>query len=221
MTTHDDLDTPAVDTADEPDTITDTDGAPDNRDEQVASDGPDPTDSPEPTDGPEPTGRTRRGPRRRAAVLTGGVGAVVLALGATSLYFHLEHRDSAAVAASRADVMTAATDGTRAVLTYRAGSVDADLARAATFLTGDFRDYYTKLGTDAIAPNARTRGLSSEAAIAGTSTIRVDKGSAGALVFVNQSVTPASGAATVTSTAIRVHLTEVDGRWLIDRFEPI
>ena len=213
MTTHDDLDTPTVDTTDEPDTDmtvdTDTDSAPDGAEEAVA------------IERPEATEGARRRTRRRAVVLTGGVGAVVVALGAASLYFHLDHRDSAAVAASRADVMTAATDGTRAVLTYRAGSVDADLARAATFLTGDFRDYYTKLGTDAIAPNARSRGLSSEAAVAGTSTIRVDRGSAGALVFVNQSVTPASGAASVTSTAIRVHLTEVDGRWLIDRFEPI
>ncbi|WP_052688901.1 hypothetical protein [Williamsia herbipolensis] len=211
MTTHDDLDAPTIDTTDEPDTdmTIDTDSAPDGAEEAVA------------IERPEATERTPRRTRRRTVVLTGGAGAVVVALGATSLYFHLEHRDSAAVAASRADVMTAATDGTRAVLTYRAGSVDADLARAATFLTGDFRDYYTKLGTDAIAPNARSRGLSSEAAVAGTSTIRVDQGSAGALVFVNQSVTPASGAASVTSTAIRVHLTEVDGRWLIDRFEPI
>ncbi|MGU3293926.1 hypothetical protein [Williamsia sp. M5A3_1d] len=216
MTTHQPVDAETeaeAETVDVP-TPTDDDTPTEDAPTELESD-----DEETPTDVEDPPPLTRR--RRLQIAGTVMVGAVVLGLGGAAVAFHLDHLRAQQISDQRGAVLTAATDGTKAILSYSSTTVDADLDRASQFLTGDFRDYYRKLGSDAVAPNAKSRGLTSEASVAGASTTSLEDGSAGALVFVNQSVTPAAGTASTTSTAIRVHLTRVDGHWLIDRFEPI
>lgn len=178
-----------------------------------------------------PTARSGRG-RRAARIIAG---AVVVAAGIGAGLLWREHQQHVAAEAERGTVLAAAKEATTAILSYRAASVDADVAAAEGHLTGTFRDYYTTLAQQQVIPAAKERKLTSTVTISGASLAASSPTTATALLFVNQMVgadtgdpngtpqttTPQTTTPQTTATAIRVTLSKHDSRWLVERFEPI
>ncbi|GAC56357.1 hypothetical protein GOHSU_04_02270 [Gordonia hirsuta DSM 44140 = NBRC 16056] len=162
--------------------------------------------------------------RRRLGRIIVGVGvAVIIALAAASTYFGLTHRANEQLREEHPAIVSAARDGATAVLSYRAESVEADVAAAQERLTGPFADEYRALAQNEVLPAAKERRLTSTAQVSGASLVHADSERAQTLVFVTQSVVAAGAAAepTTTTAAFRVGLSKHDGQWLIEGFEPI
>ncbi len=62
---------------------------------------------------------------------------------------------------------TGRSDGAVAILSYTPENVDRDLAVAATLLTGDFLDTYTRLADTVVAPAAKEKRVTMLAIPAG------------------------------------------------------
>ncbi|MFW0871860.1 hypothetical protein [Rhodococcoides corynebacterioides] len=121
-----------------------------------------------------------------------------------------------------AGVLDAAAAGVTAVLGYRSDTVDADVARAQTHLTGDFLTYYRDVADSTVVPGARARGLTSTATVSARSLVSATESEAVTLLFVDQTVTGRDLPEPQTSsTSLRVRLGRVDGQWLISALDPI
>ena len=151
------------------------------------------------------------------------VAALILVLAGLSLFFWLGHRSSAEVDDATPAVLAATREGTIAVLTYHAATVDADVATAKNLLTGVFADEYGSLARTDVLPAAKERGLSSTVHLSGVSLVTADEDEAETMVFVTQQVSSGkqNEDPTTTATAIRVGLVKQGDRWLIETFQPI
>lgn len=145
--------------------------------------------------------------------------ALVLALGAG--YLRWWAGSSADLAAVRAESVQAARDDAVALLSYRADSVDKDLAAARERLTGEFKDAYAELTRQVVIPGAKEKRISSAAKANAAASVSVTANHAVALVFVDQTVTIGDGAPTDTQPVVRMTLDKVNGRWLVSRFDPV
>lgn len=120
------------------------------------------------------------------------------------------------------DVVTAASDGTVALLSYSPESVDEDFATAKSHLTGDFLSYYDEFTQQIVAPAAKEKAVHTTAKVMAAAVSQLHPDSAVVLVFVDQNTTsndrpdPAMSASSVVVT-----LTKVDGAWLISKFDPV
>ncbi|OZC83915.1 hypothetical protein CH254_23780 [Rhodococcus sp. 06-412-2C] len=155
-------------------------------------------------------------------LLVAGLSVLLVGAGASTASLYVMNRADEEQQQARSAISDAADDGAVAVLSYRAESVDADIEHAASFLTGDFLNYYSAFGAESIAPAAKDRGITSSATVSASSVVSSSEDSAVALVFVNQNITstdtPDPKAA---SSSLRIELTQVDGRWLISTLDPI
>ncbi|NOP99237.1 MULTISPECIES: hypothetical protein [Mycolicibacterium] len=145
---------------------------------------------------------------------------LVMALAAGAGYLkHLNGSDRAAQAAAVSSV-AAATAGTIELLSYRPDTAETTLMAASDRLTGHFRDSYTSLVNDVVAPGAKERRISATATVPAASSVSATAHHAVVLVFVNQSVIVGDGAPSATSSAVQVSLDKIDDRWLISGFDP-
>jgi Mce-associated membrane protein len=160
----------------------------------------------------------KRGAPIRVRVLLAVVVVLAIATGTARWHQTQARHDKEA----RAEVAQIATDGARAILSYRPDTVDTDLAAAKNRLTGDFLDYYTEFTTDVVAPAAKEKEIGTTATVPAAAVSSVDDSSAVVLVFVNQSTTTGDNRAPSDSaSSVRVQLTKVDGTWLIEKFDPV
>lgn len=138
------------------------------------------------------------------------------------LYFgwHQSDRQTDQAAADRA--AAAASEGIVAILTYTPDTVDADVNKAKTHLTGDFLSYYDDFTQKIVAPAAKQKAVTTTAQVVGSAVAELHRDSAVVLVFVNQTMTskdrPEPGIAT---SSVLVTLTKVDDTWLISKFDPV
>ncbi|MGA9873214.1 MAG: h domain protein [Rhodococcus sp. (in: high G+C Gram-positive bacteria)] len=147
---------------------------------------------------------------------------VVLALAVgVGVLFH-QYRQSQHTEQARTDAVDAARAQATAMLAYDFGGVDDQLGSAAEGLTGDFRDEYTTLVTDVIAPAAKEKSLTVQVTVQGAAVVDAEPESATVLLFLNQ-ITTSSEAPEAASSGSRVRMTmdKVDGRWLTSKLEPI
>ncbi len=114
------------------------------------------------------TERRRRAPRAIARALTwlrARLRTVLLflviasaaLLGALVYFQYLPDREVDAEAARSA--VSAATDGTVAVLSYSPETVDTDISTAKSYLTGDFLTYYNDLTQQFVAPAVKQKSV--------------------------------------------------------------
>lgn len=145
---------------------------------------------------------------------------LVMALAAGAGYLkYLNGSDQAAQAAAVSSV-AAATDGTVALLSYRPDTAATTLVAASDRLTGPFRDSYTSLVNDVVAPGVKERRISATATVSAASSVSASANHAVVLVFVNQSVIVGDDAPSATSSAVQVTLDKIGDRWLISGFDP-
>jgi Mce-associated membrane protein len=178
--------------------------------------------------GKEP-GRLKRFAARAKKRSAGKVIPAVLALLVVAslallggLYWFSYRPDRATDAAAAKAALSAASDGTVAVLSYSPDTLDRDFSSAKSHLTGDFLSYYDQFTQQIVAPAAKQKSVKTSAVVlrAGVSELRPD--SAVVLLFVNQSTQSKDRPEpTFTNSSVTVTLTKANGKWLISSFNPV
>ena len=158
----------------------------------------------------------------RLRVLTFGVLPVlVFALGAGAGFLWWQKSSHRAVENARGESMAAAHDGTVAILSYKADSVEQDLHTARDRLTGNFLESFTDLVDKIVIPGAKEKRISATATVPAVASVSATAKHAVALAFVDQTVTIDGGAPSASASSVRVTLDKVGGRWLISGFDPV
>jgi Mce-associated membrane protein len=176
-------------------------------------------------DSPEPVKRRRLrlSPRLRRIV------SVILALlllisggVATWLYFKQYRPDQQTDARVARVVVSAASDGTTALLSYSYDSLDKDFAAARAHLGGDFLSYYDQFTSQSAGPLATQKAMKATGRVTGAALSELHPDWALVLVFADQvtSTKDSPGPSVAVSSAL-VHLTRINGTWLITKFDPI
>ncbi|MGC2654266.1 MAG: twin-arginine translocation pathway signal [Mycobacterium sp.] len=143
------------------------------------------------------------------------------ALAACMLYFwYRPDRATDALAAKSA--VTAASEGTVAILSYSPDTFDRDVASAKSHLTGDFLSYYDHFTEQIVAPAAKQKSVKTTAVVVRAAVSELHPASAVVLVFVNQSSVSADRPEpTLNSSSVLVTLTKAHHSWLISSFNPV
>jgi Mce-associated membrane protein len=144
---------------------------------------------------------------------------VILGAAAGALQWLVVAHDHANTAADESVV--AASDAVTRILSYRADTVEKDLAAARSALTGPFLDSYSELVDTEVIPGARQRRVSADATVTAAASVSATADHAVALVFVDQTITVGDQAPTASPSAVRVQLDRIGGRWLVSGFDPI
>jgi Mce-associated membrane protein len=166
-----------------------------------------------------PDGPGARFSWRRLLITALPVLALLLALGVGYLkWLDGSARESRAAAD---ESIRAASDSTIAILSYKPETVDQDLKAAADRLAEPFRQQYTQLVTDVVAPGAKQQHISAVATVPAAASVWATGKQAVVLVFVDQVTTIGTDAPTQSTSSVRVSLNKVDGRWLITQFDPV
>lgn len=164
--------------------------------------------------------------RRRPRLFTVIASVVtVLALAAAIAFAAVEfyhHHQNDAVSQARSEVVGAASTQAIAMLSYQHDTVDAQLAAAADGLTGDFKDKYTSLIQQTVAPAAKEKSIDTTVSVVGSSIVDATGDSATVMLFLNQVTTTVDTPDPSTSgSRVKIDLDKVDGRWLVSDLAPI
>lgn len=140
---------------------------------------------------------------------------------AAGLYFG-QYRTDVETADATSSVISAATEGAVALLSYAPDSLDHDLVTARSHLAGDFLTYYSQFSDQFVAPAAKQKDVHATATVTRAAAVDVHADSARVLIFLNQTTTSRDDPDPVqTVSSVMVQLAKVDGRWLISSFDPI
>ena len=145
--------------------------------------------------------------------------ALLLALGVGYLKW-LDGKERESVSAAEQSVR-AASESTIAILSYKPETVDQDLKAAADRLTAGFRQQYTQLVNDVVAPGAKQQHIAAVATVPAAASVSATGKQAVVLVFVDQTTTIGNDPPTQSTSSVRVTLDRIDGRWLISQFDPV
>lgn len=170
--------------------------------------------------------RARTGPRLQLEIKAVPVILVLLLLisagVATWLYLKQYRPDEQANADAAKTVITAATDGTVALLSYSPDSLDKDFAAAKSHLSGDFLSYYNQFTEQIVAPAAKQKSLKTTAQVMGAAVSELRPDSAVVLLFVDQStISKDRPDPSMSASSVQVSLIRVNNSWLITKFDPI
>jgi Mce-associated membrane protein len=122
---------------------------------------------------------------------------------------------------ARVDAVQTARDSTTALLSYQPDTADRQLGAARDLLTGTFKDSYTQLTHDVVIPGAKQKQISAVANVAAAASVSASPRHAVVLVFIDQTVIVGKDAPAATSSAVRVTMDKIGGRWLISAFDPV
>jgi Mce-associated membrane protein len=122
---------------------------------------------------------------------------------------------------ARVDSVQTARDATTVLLSYQPDTADRQLGAARDLLTGTFKDSYTQLTHDVVIPGAKQKQISAVANVAAVASVSASPRHAVVLVFIDQSVIVGKDAPAATSSAVRVTMDKIGGRWLISAFDPV
>jgi Mce-associated membrane protein len=147
---------------------------------------------------------------------------VVTAVGVTAGLFVILYRPDQRVGDAAAhSAIQAASDGAVAVLSYSPDHLDRDIAKAKSYLTGDFLAYYTKF-SEQIAAMALQKHVTETAKVVRAAVSELHPDSAVVLVFINQTATSKEKPEPQTTASIaQVTLANVKGSWLISKLDPL
>lgn len=165
-----------------------------------------------------PVGRLRR----NLPLLVAAVVMVAAVATVATMYFTVHQDDQATNAATEREVTTAAETGTAALLSYAPQTLDGDLAKGRTHLTGQFLKYYGEFTDKVVKPAAKDNQITTRALVSRAAVESLSGDSATVLVFVNQSTTSKDKPeAELTSSSVRVGMQHEGGKWLISAFDPV
>jgi len=170
-------------------------------------------------------------PRTRRFIRAGRAGwrvfsivalTVATAALAVGVYFFVYRPDQQIDAAVSATAKKAAEDGTVAVLSYSPGNLTNDIAKAKSYLTGDFLEYYTHFTDQIFAAAAQQQQVTTTAQIVRAAVAEMHRDSAVVLLFVDKESSSKDSPAPVTKeTTVKASMKKVNRSWLIEQFEPL
>jgi len=163
-------------------------------------------------------------PRLRGRIAAAVIAMALVASAALTgwLYVNWYQPAQETGAGVEAAVLSAAKDGTVALLSYSPDTLDQDFTAAKSRLTGDFLSYYTQFTTDVVTPAARDKSVKTTAQVMRAAVAEMQPNHAEVLVFIDQTTTSKEnpdGAFAVSS--VRVGLTKTGDAWLISSFDPV
>lgn len=174
------------------------------------------------TDEPRKVRRWLRPSRPRSRVIVFTAVVVAAAALAASIYFIQYRSDRHTDAAAAGAAKKAAEDGTVALLSYSPDNLDGDIAKAKSYLTGDFLTYYSRFTEQIGAAAAQQRKVTSSAQVVRAGVAELHPDSAVVLVFINkESSSKDNPAPALTPATVQVTLAKVDDSWLIAKFDPL
>jgi Mce-associated membrane protein len=160
----------------------------------------------------------------RVKLLPALLGLLVVAstaLVAGLLYFQYRP-DRATDAAAAKAAITAASEGTVAILSYSPDTFERDFSSAKSRLTGDFLSYYSQFTQEIVGPAAKQKSVKSSAVVVRAAASEMHPDSAVVLVFINQSTVSADRPEpALTSSSVLVTVTKASDKWLISSFSPV
>jgi Mce-associated membrane protein len=141
---------------------------------------------------------------------------------ATWLYFERYQPNRKTDPSVARAVVSAASEGTVALLSYSPESLDKDVATAKSHLSGDFLSYYNQFTEQVVVPAAKQKSLKTTAQVRGAAVSELHPDSAVVLVYVDQSTTSKDNPDPATAaSSVLVSMTRVNGTWLITKFDPV
>jgi Mce-associated membrane protein len=156
---------------------------------------------------------------RRLLVAVLPVLALLLALGVGYLKW-LDGTARASLTAAEQSVRVA-SESTIAILSYKPETVDQDLKAATDRLAEPFRQQYTQLVNDVVAPGAKQQHISAVATVPAAASVSATGKHAVVLVFVDQTTTIGNDTPSQSTSSVRVSLDKIGGRWLVSQFDPV
>jgi Mce-associated membrane protein len=139
-----------------------------------------------------------------------------------SVYFLQYKPDQVSESAAANVALEAAKNGTVALLSYSPDSLDKDFANAKSNLTGEFLDYYTQFTEQIVTPAAKEKQVKTTASVVRAAVSEFHSDSANVLVFINQvTMSKENPDGAFAASSVKVGLKKLDGRWLIDAFDPV
>ncbi|NDZ96026.1 hypothetical protein G3I13_05405 [Streptomyces sp. SID6673] len=160
--------------------------------------------------------------RRRFVPIAVGVSMVAAVAAAGTAYATVYRDDVATNGDSAREAVAAANDGTVALLSYSPKSLDADLAKGQSHLTGQFLTYYKEFTAKVVKPAATENNVETKAQVVRSAVSKLSADDAEILAFVNQSTTSKTKPdPELTSSSVKIALHRVDGDWLISSFDPV
>ena len=137
-------------------------------------------------------------------------------------YWFSYRPDRATDAAATKAAISAASEGTVAVLSYSPDTLDRDFSSAKSHLTGDFLSYYDQFTQQIVAPAAKQKSVKTSAVVLRAAVSELHPNSAVVLLFVNQSTQSKDRPdPTLSNSSVMVTLTKADEKWLISSFNPV
>ena len=137
-------------------------------------------------------------------------------------YWFSYRPDRATDAAATKAAISAASEGTVAVLSYSPDTLDRDFSSAKSHLTGDFLSYYDQFTQQIVAPAAKQKSVKTSAVVLRAAVSELHPNSAVVLLFVNQSTQSKDRPEpTFSNSSVSVTLTKANGKWLISSFNPV
>lgn len=157
-------------------------------------------------------------------ILAGVLALLVVAslglLGGLFYFVYLPDRDTDAAAAKT--VLSAASDGAVAILSYSPETIDRDVASAKSRLTGNFLKYYSQFTDQIVAPAAKQKSVKQNAIVLRSALSELHPDFADVLLFVNESTQSKDRPEPAfQNSSVLVRLAKVDGKWLISEFTPV
>ncbi|MGK2868105.1 MAG: hypothetical protein ACSLFA_15930 [Mycobacterium sp.] len=148
---------------------------------------------------------------------------VVAAAALASVLYVTEYRPSRQTdEAARQAVVNAASTATVVLLSYAPETLDRDMERARTLMSGDFLTYYGKFSSEVVAPAVRDKGIKASAQVLSAAPMEMTPDTAKVLLFLNQeTLSRDRPEPALTASSVVVTLDKVDGHWLIAALDPV
>lgn len=139
-----------------------------------------------------------------------------------TLYFTQYRPDRMTNDAAREAVLTAATEGTVALLSYSPDTLTKDFATAKAHLTGDFLSYYNDFTDQIVGPAARQKAVKTTAKVIEAAASSITPDSAVVLAFINQTTTSTEKPdPAISASSVKITLKRFGSSWLISSFDPV
>lgn len=166
--------------------------------------------------------RVLGGVRRNLGAILVAAALIISAGVAAGLYFYQYRPDQQTNVEASNIALNAAKNGTVALLSYSPDTLDKDFANAKANLTGDFLSYYTQFTEQIVTPAAKEKQVKTTASVVRAAVSEMQPDSAVVLVFVNQVTTSKENPdGAFAASSVKVSMKKIDGRWMIDAFDPV
>ena len=184
------------------------------------------TEAPADEDSPRRPKREQRNWSRGRKVKVVPVALILLLLAsagvATWVYFERYQPNRQTDPGVAEAAVSAASEGTVALLSYSPESLDKDFANAKSHLSGDFLSYYNQFTEQIVAPAAKQKSLKTTAHVIGAAVSELHPDSAVILVYVDQSTTSKDKPdPSMSASSVLVSMIRSNGTWLITKFDPV